>query len=430
MSSKPLWQKLQALQCHFTWDFEHKDKVDAEHNLQTLALKVEHTEYRNRGLYLATKAYLYHLQGCYKEALASLQEAEEALKRDHPTNFSRQVLVTYGNYAWVYYHLVNYEMVELYLGRVHQICQSLSSPEPYSAQIPEVHAQKGWSLLAVGLRNGEEAQKCFQTALRGDASSQEFQAGLAISAFARWTRSWSDDDWEEATRLMENAVRREPSNTEIKVYLATLLKETDRRGAERLAEEVVRESPNPEVLRMASKLYKSSLPQAISILRQAVALAPSYHLLHYDLGVCYRKQMERGKGSPEGKEKLVRAATECFKRAVETDPLFLFAKLELGHMYVQKSPRYAEELYQNLLEELPTASKRCQQAIYRHWGDFLLHEKGQKQAALEMYQAGYEIPGEHAWEKGQLKDRLMKMARMFEDDQKEAVYRFVQERED
>ncbi|KAL8222556.1 UNVERIFIED_CONTAM: hypothetical protein K2H54_077424 [Gekko kuhli] len=431
LGSRPLRQKLQALQCHFTWDFEVKDKVDAEHILQTVALKVEHTEYRNRGVYLATKAYLYHLQGCYQEALASLQEAEEALKRDHPTNFSRQVLVTYGDYAWVYYHLVNYEMVELYLGRVRQICQSLSSPEPYSAQIPEVHAQKGWSLLAMGRRNGEEAQRCFQTALRGDESSREFQAGLAISAFARWTHSWTDDDREEATGLMENIVHREPSNMEAKVYLASLLKETDRRRAERLAEEVVRESPNPEVLRQASKLYKRvSLPRAISILRQAAALAPSYHLLHYDLGVCYRKQMERGERSPEEKEKLVAAAMECFKRAVETDPLSLFPRLQLGHMYVQKSPRYAEELYQNLLEELPTASKRCQQAIYRHWGDFLLHEKGLKQAALGMYQAGYEIPGDHAWEKEQLKDRLMKMARMFEDDQREAVYRFVQERED
>ncbi|XP_015284409.1 PREDICTED: interferon-induced protein with tetratricopeptide repeats 5-like, partial [Gekko japonicus] len=96
----------------------------------------------------------------------------------------RQALVTYGDYAWVYYRLANYEMVELYLGRVRQVCRSLFSPEPYSAQIPEVHAQKGWSLLAFGLRHGEEAEKCFQMALRGDASNQEFQAGLAISAFA------------------------------------------------------------------------------------------------------------------------------------------------------------------------------------------------------------------------------------------------------
>nr|XP_020668103.1 interferon-induced protein with tetratricopeptide repeats 5-like [Pogona vitticeps] len=135
--SRPLWEKLQSLQCHFTWDFEIKDKVDVMHILTTLALRIKHTGYRNRGIYLAMRAYLQHLEGQDKEALGTLRDAEEALKEEHPSDFSRQVLVTYGNYAWVYYHLSNYEMVERYLGQIREICQSLASPQPYLAAIPE-----------------------------------------------------------------------------------------------------------------------------------------------------------------------------------------------------------------------------------------------------------------------------------------------------
>ncbi|CAM4511815.1 unnamed protein product [Lepidochelys kempii] len=64
------------------------------------------------------QAYLCHLQGQYEDALQSLREAEEILQRDHPDNFPRQVLVIYGNYAWIYYHLAHYDLVEFYLDKV------------------------------------------------------------------------------------------------------------------------------------------------------------------------------------------------------------------------------------------------------------------------------------------------------------------------
>ncbi|XP_053107366.1 interferon-induced protein with tetratricopeptide repeats 5-like [Hemicordylus capensis] len=435
MSNKPLKEKLQALQCHFTWPFEIKDKVDAVHILQTLALHVEHTLYRNRSTYLAMRAYLHHLQGCYKEALQSLREAEEALKQDHPANFSRQVLLIYGNYAWVYYHFTNYEMVELYLGRIREICRSLSSPDPYSVLIPEIYAQKGWSLLAVGFRNGEQAKECFQMALKGEeeSSNEEFQAGLAISTHASWTHSWAEDLRKEARKLLEEVLFCQPQNHEVRVYLARVLCDTHPQRAESLVEEAVQSSLNPEVLRNASKVYPpQSLPRAIEVLQRAISLDPSFHLLHYDLGIAYWKQVN--KASPQEKGDIIVAATESFRRAVETDPLSIFARLKLAILYGEKSSDYEEEIYQNLLDEMPSASKRCQQKIYLHWGDFLLYKKGRKEEALEMYKAGVLIPGDHPLEKKQLKTRLKSLARMFQQDSEadsaRCIYRFLETVED
>ncbi|XP_062989891.1 interferon-induced protein with tetratricopeptide repeats 5-like [Elgaria multicarinata webbii] len=430
MSNKPLRGTLQSLQCHFTWHFEVKDKVDVVHILKTLALQVEHTVYPNRSTYIAMKAYLHYLQGHYDKALHSLREAEEVLRQDHLTSFSRQALVAYGNYAWIYYHLNNYHMVELYLGRIHEICQSLSSSEPYSVLIPEIHAQKGWCLLAGGFRNGMEATECFRMALEGDASNEEYQAGLAFSVFASWTHSWSDFDKAEAQRLLGEVTDCQSQNAEAKVYLARLLQYTDLERARRLAEDAVQNSRNPEVLRIAAKVYQTqSLSQAISILKQGIDLAPSYHLLHYDLGLCYMKLMETA--PPEEREEMVAAAIKSFKLCLEADPPSVFARLKLAKMYGERSPAYEEEIYLNLMEELPSLSKRCQQAVYLHWGDFLLHKKGLTHMTLEMYKACFRVPGDHPAEWKQLLIRLRELARRFQEDfevdQAEAVYSLLQE---
>ncbi|KAL8222573.1 UNVERIFIED_CONTAM: hypothetical protein K2H54_077492 [Gekko kuhli] len=416
MSSRFLQEALQTLQCHFNWCFLNKEETDVGHTLQTLAAKVQHTAYRNRGVYLAMQAYLQQLRGNYVEALGSLREAEMVLKQDHPTNFSRQALVTYGNYAWMYYHLANYEMVELYLGRIRQICQSLSSPEPYSARIPEIHAQKGWSLLAAGFQNGEEAKKCFQTALQGDKSNKDFQAGLVVSLFAAWTRSQRADHWKEAKRLVEIYHRRRPLNDEVKVHLASLLEKTDWQRAKRLAEEAVHSSLDPEVLRNAAKVCQLRAPsRAIDILQQAIALAPGYHLLHHDLGVCYANQLQQA-AAPEEREETLTAAIESFKRAVETNPQDLNSRLVLARMYSERAPLHAQEILQNLVKELPSFGKRGQQVICLHWGDFLLHWKGLRREAAEVYEAGLALPGGSHKEWQQLRRRLEALGTMCEED--------------
>ncbi|XP_015281519.1 PREDICTED: interferon-induced protein with tetratricopeptide repeats 1-like [Gekko japonicus] len=389
---------------------------DVGHTLQTLATKVQHTAYRNRGVYLAMRAYLQQREGNYVEALGSLREAEAVLKQDHPTNFSRQALVTYGNYAWIYYHLANFETVELYLGRIHEICQSLSSPEPYSAHIPEIHAQKGWSLLAAGSQNGEEAKMCFQTALQGDKSNKDFQAGLVLSLFAAWTCSQKADHWKEAKRLVEIYHRRRPLNDEVKVHLASLLEKTDWQRTKRLAEEAVRSSLDPEVLRNAAKVCQQRAPsRAIDILQQAIALAPGYYLLHHDLGVCYANQLQEA-AAPEEREETLTAAIESFKRAVEMDPRGLISRLALARMYSERAPLHAQEIFHNLVKELPSFSKRGQRVICLHWGDFLLHWKGLRREAAEVYRAGLALPGGGHKEWQQLRRKLEAVDMMCEED--------------
>ncbi|XP_075780785.1 interferon-induced protein with tetratricopeptide repeats 5-like isoform X1 [Pelodiscus sinensis] len=410
-SSLPLKEKLQALQCHFTWDFEIRDKVDAVHILHTVALRIAHTPYPNQAAYLALQAYLCHLQGRYEDALQSLREAEEFLARDHPGNVPRQALVIYGNYAWIYYHLAHYDVVERYLDQVSQICRSLNSRSPYAALIPEVHAHKGWSLLATGFRNGQEASKCFQRALAEDEANGEFLAGSAIAAFASYTHSRDFEYKSDAKKKLSAIIQEEPQNYEAKMYLAKILERRDRPQAEALVEDVVRNSRDPEVLRNAAKFFQGEFPEkAIAILERAISLDPTYHLPHYDLARCYKEQL--AVADTGRREEILAAATEAFKMAVQKDPAFVFAKLALAEMYGEKTPEYQEEIYLNLLSKVSTLSKKCQQAVYLHWGDFLLYTRESLPEAAEIYKAGFVIAGTTR-EKETLRNRLQEVADVF-----------------
>ncbi|CAM4502743.1 unnamed protein product [Caretta caretta] len=431
MSTLRLKEKLQALQCHFTWNFEIRDQVDAAHLLQTLALRIAHTHYQNQPTLLAMQAYLCHLQGQYEDALQSLREAEEILQRDHPDNFPRQVLVIYGDYAWIYYHLAHYDLVEFYLDKVRKICSSLKSRSPHAAQIPEIHAQKGWSLLAAGFRNGIEATKCFQMALREDEANGELLAGLAIAVFASWTHSHKPVHREAAKKKLAAILHEQQQNYEAKVYLAKILKKCDRQQAEALLEDVVQNSLDPEVLRHAAKFFQPEIiEKAISVLEQAISLNPNYHLLHYDLGVCYKKQLEEAKSGR--REEILAAAIEAFKKAVQKDPASVFSRLALAEMYGENTPHYQEEIYLNLLSEMPSLSKKCQQAVYLHWGDFLFYKQKSVWEAAKMYKAGFTIPDNYL-ERQQLKSRLEEVSGEFQQSSQtteaEAIHYFIQENE-
>lgn len=50
-------------------------------------------------------AYIKHLNGHNEAALECLQQAEELVQREHSDQAEIRRLVTWGNYAWVYYHL-------------------------------------------------------------------------------------------------------------------------------------------------------------------------------------------------------------------------------------------------------------------------------------------------------------------------------------
>jgi interferon-induced tetratricopeptide repeat-containing protein 1 len=64
-------------------------------------------------------------------------------------------LVTWSNYAWLYFHMGKLEKVQTYLDKVENTCQKFASSFRYRVECPEMDCEEGWALLKCGGQNQE-----------------------------------------------------------------------------------------------------------------------------------------------------------------------------------------------------------------------------------------------------------------------------------
>ena len=68
-------------------------------------------------------AYVKHLKGQKEEAAESLKEAEDLIQGEHANQPDSRKLVTWGNYAWLCYHLCRLAGAQIYLDKVESVCR-------------------------------------------------------------------------------------------------------------------------------------------------------------------------------------------------------------------------------------------------------------------------------------------------------------------
>ncbi|XP_043540128.1 interferon-induced protein with tetratricopeptide repeats 1-like, partial [Chiloscyllium plagiosum] len=124
-------------------------------------------------------AFINCLQGNCEEAIQNLKEAERILRERHEDEFEKRILVTYGNYVWVYYHMDRLEEAQSYLDKLETVCKLFPEASRFTAMIPEVYGEKGLSLLKSAGQYYEEAKECFKKALEKDPDNIEWNVGYA-----------------------------------------------------------------------------------------------------------------------------------------------------------------------------------------------------------------------------------------------------------
>ncbi|KAM9617662.1 interferon-induced protein with tetratricopeptide repeats 5-like [Trichechus inunguis] len=139
---------LLELECHFTWNLlkEDIDLFDVE---DTIGQQLDFLTTKSRLTLFNLLAYVKHLKGQNKDALECLAQAEEIIQREHSDEEVRS-LVTWGNYAWVYYHTDQLEEAQKYVDKIENVCKKLSGPSNYKLERPEIDCEKGWALLKFG----------------------------------------------------------------------------------------------------------------------------------------------------------------------------------------------------------------------------------------------------------------------------------------
>ncbi|NWV59454.1 IFIT5 protein, partial [Malurus elegans] len=392
ISKNSLKISLLQLECHFTWTLLKQD-VDLEALEETIVDHIMFFEETNIVDYNIL-SYVCHLKNSNEEALSNLKKAEEAVQKHHPDEIARRSLVTWGNYAWIYYHMQRYEEAQTYVSKVENTCKSLSSTAHWKIQLPEIYAEQGWALLRFGGNYFERAKNSFEKALESEPDNPEFNAGYAIAMYR--LENIAQRNCEEVSpslAALKRAVELNPRNTIIMALLALelqRLKQVDE--GERYIEEGLQKTPAlPIFLRYAAMFYrkKKEISKAVKIFKKALELTPNSVVLHHQLGICYRFKIVQLKETEDTLQEEVENVIECaifhFKTVIEKKPKFVSAYSDLASIYaLGKRYEEAEETFQKVLQRdnLSCAEK---QELYFNYGNFQRFDMNSESKAIKYY---------------------------------------------
>uniref|UniRef100_A0A2K6EEI7 Interferon induced protein with tetratricopeptide repeats 1 n=2 Tax=Propithecus coquereli TaxID=379532 RepID=A0A2K6EEI7_PROCO len=384
----PVKGNLVQLRCHFTWGLQIEDSEMPDLENRVLD-QIEFLDSKyNVGIHNLL-AYVKHLKGQDEEALESLKEAEGLIQREHAGQSDARSVVTWGNFAWVYYHMGRLAEVQTHLDKVEDTCKKFANLFRYRMECPEMDCEEGWALLKCGGKNYERAKACFEKALEVHPENPEFNTGYAITAYRL-------DGFKSAIKghkgfslhPLRKAVRLNPEDTYIKVLLALKLQDEGQEDeGERYIEEALDiMSSQTYVFRYAAKFYRrrGSPDKALQLLKMALQATPTSAFLHHQIGLCHRAQMiqikEATKMQPRGQNrekvnKMIRLAIFHFEFAVEQKPTFEIACLDLAKMYIEAGDyRKAEDTFQKVLCMKPAVEETMQE-VHLYYGKFQEFQK-------------------------------------------------------
>ncbi|KFQ47672.1 Interferon-induced protein with tetratricopeptide repeats 5, partial [Nestor notabilis] len=398
-STNSLKSSLMQLQCHFTWTLLKED-VDLDNLEETIGDQIKFfANYNIKNYNLLS--YVCHLNNSNEEALKYLQQAEEEVKKNYPDEIARRSLVTWGNYAWIYYYMGRYEEAKTYVSKVENSCKKLTSTAPGKIQLPEIYAEQGWALLKFGGKYYQRAKDCFENALKNEPDNPEFNAGYAIVMYRLEDFSLRQcEDVSPSLEALKRALDLNPKDTFIMALLALKLQDLERVDeGERYIEAAMQKTPDlPYVLRYAAKFYrrKKEVDKALEILKKALAVTPKSTFLHHQLAVCYKEklfQMKRSTRYPpqEQVEELTRLSIFHFKVVTDQNTKCFAACSGLANMYAQ-AKRYeeAEETFQKAFQ-INILSYADKQDLYYHYGTFQRFQMKSESEAIRNYTEGLKI---------------------------------------
>eukprot|EP00061_Rhincodon_typus_P010832 g35413.t1 len=309
-------------------------------------------------------AFINCLQGNCEEAIQNLKEAEKILKEKHEDEFEKRIIVTYGNYAWVYYHMDRLEEARSYLDKLETVCKLFPEASRFTAMISEVYGEKGWSLLRSTRKYYEEAKECFKKALEEDPDNTEWNVGYAtvlsrLEVFSETTGPG------ESVKQFRRVLELDPDDSVSMVLLALKLQELNQKEeAFTLVERALQKSPDLlYVLRYAAKFLRKEgdLERSLELLKRGLKIAPDSAFLHHQVGLCYKTKLMPLIKNPHLKkhrslssQQITELINHCkyhFEKASENRPLtFVIAKLDYALVCsLNKEYLKVEEIFSNLL---------------------------------------------------------------------------------
>ncbi|XP_033970552.1 interferon-induced protein with tetratricopeptide repeats 1-like [Trematomus bernacchii] len=399
-AARTLVSRLEALQCHFTWDLDLRRSLllRCRDNLIDIG-----TDNGNKWL-----GHIYNLRGFIQYKLGSNEDAQsffnkatEAFSQIKNTDEGPWLVVNYGNLAWLHHHLGDQAESEAYLSKVDALNKKYPSPSQEELH-PEIYAEKAYTLMTF---NGDMnlVADYFQRAIEMQPDMVEWNSWHVIALTYVSNYSLEDDIFQK----MRIAQEQDPEN----LYLAAhYLCQRAKRG-ERVKDEarqlatIVLRSPvgSYSGLKPLLWVYRQRYDEAIDLAEEALTNHPDERYLKRRAALCYQKKLLCS-NSPLTKSMIARAVSLHQEVIALYPDSSLMRKIHLAAIYARTShdgQAKAEQIYQELLKsDLEPAG---QQVLFNSYAKYLHFQKQDRKMSIRYHMEAAKIQHQSFFRKDSIK---------------------------
>ncbi|KAM9340652.1 interferon-induced protein with tetratricopeptide repeats 1-like [Symphorus nematophorus] len=405
MSPTTLESKLEALQCHFTWDLDL-----SRSELLRLRDKLEDigTEEGNSWL-----GHVYNLRGYVQYKLGSTEDAQslfnkaaEAFSQTRNADVGPWLVVNYGNLAWLHHHLGEQAESQAYLSKVDALINEHPSPSQDELH-PEIYAEKGWTLMKFSADKKLLAAGYLQRAFEMQPDRVEWNSSSVIAL----VKGLNDHNTGLEADIMEKmriTTEQDPENLYLAVhYLDQCAKHGERidEDARELARKIMR-NPVSSYTGMKTLLWLFihyvSVDEAVDLAEEALKKHPDVRYVKSCVALCY-KWIICSRGSLPNQSTVDRAIS-LHEEVISLYPhASLVKEIDLANICTKSnhSQARAEEIYQELLErDLEPADKQMLYSRYANYKYYVRHDHSE---SIQYHKRAAEIPQESFFREGSIR---------------------------
>ncbi|KAK1897043.1 Interferon-induced protein with tetratricopeptide repeats 1 [Dissostichus eleginoides] len=404
--SQTLVSKLEALQCHFTWDLDPSRSL-----LISLRETVKDigTEEGNSwlGHIYNLRGFIQYKLGFNEDAQSFFNKAKQAFNNMRNADEGPWLVVNYGNLAWLHHHLGDQAESEAYLSKVDALNKKYPSPSQEELH-PETYAEKAWTLMKFSADKNLLSADYFQKAIEMQPDMVEWNTSYIIG-LVNASKHSSTGLEEEILEKMRVAKEQDPEN----LYLAVkYLDQRAKRGesiedeARELAREVLRNPVSSySGFTAILRVYKTylSVDEAIDLAEEALKDHPDERYLKRCAALCYKWKIVFSRDS-RPKKSMIDRAVGLHQEVISLYPhSSLVKKIDLANVYGKANydQAKAEQIYQELLErDLEPADK---QVLYNNYARYLNFDRKEYQKSLKYHMKAAAIPHQSFFRDGSIK---------------------------
>ncbi|KAF1385279.1 hypothetical protein PFLUV_G00106080 [Perca fluviatilis] len=176
-SQTTLESKLEALQCHFTWDLETSEPIPLHLRDHLEDIGTEEGNSWLGHIYNLRVLFQYKL-GFTEDAQSFFNKAAEAFSKIRNADEGPWLVVNYGNLAWLHHHLGDQAESQSYLSKVNALMNKYPSPSQDELH-QEIYAEKAWTLMKFS-KEEKRAADYFQRAIRMQPDMVEWNTSYVL----------------------------------------------------------------------------------------------------------------------------------------------------------------------------------------------------------------------------------------------------------